>query len=82
MTNRSELVALFERKATEVAEREIKCIDESTVISALGIDSLGMLELVGTMEKELGIQISDDELVGLNTVRDLVELIEERRAAA
>ncbi|MBI2896753.1 MAG: acyl carrier protein [Deltaproteobacteria bacterium] len=81
MKNRSELIALFERKATEVAEREIKGVDESTVMSALGIDSLGMLELVGTMEKELGIHIPDDQLVGLTTIKDLIELIEERAAA-
>ena len=80
--SRTELIALFERTATEIAERDIKGIEESTVISALGIDSLGMLELVGEMEKKLGIHLPDDQLVGLTTIRDLLDLVEKRSAAA
>jgi acyl carrier protein len=80
--NRTELIALFEKTATEIAERDIKGIEEGTVISALGIDSLGMLELVGEMEKKLNIHLPDDQLVGLTTIRDLLDLVEKRTAAS
>jgi len=79
---RKELIVLFEQTATEIAERDIKGIEENTVISALGIDSLGMLELVGEMEKKLGIHLPDDQLVGLTTIRDLLDLVEKRTAAS
>jgi len=76
---RSELIGLFERTATEIAERDIKGLSELTEISTLGIDSLGILELVGEMEKQLGVQLPDDQLVGLTTIRDLIDLVEKRR---
>ncbi len=82
MMDRQKLIALFEATATEIAEREIKGVDESTIISSLGIDSLGMLELVGEMEKKLGIHLPDDRLVALTTIRDLLDLVEQRTAAA
>lgn len=80
--DRQELISLFENTATEIAERDIKGVQESTVISALGIDSLGMLELVGEMEKKLGIHLPDDQLVGLTTISDLLDLVEKRTAAS
>jgi acyl carrier protein len=76
---RAELIGLFEKTATEIAEREIKGLTELTTISSLGIDSLGILELVGEMEKQLGVQLPDDQLVGLTTLRDLIDLVEKRR---
>ena len=47
-------------------------------IADLGIDSLAMLELVGTMERQLRIRVPDEQLVGLQTVRQLLELVERR----
>ena len=46
-TNRTELLTLFHKMATEIAEKEFPPFTEQTVISDLGIDSLAMLELVG-----------------------------------
>ncbi|MCA9601005.1 MAG: acyl carrier protein [Polyangiales bacterium] len=78
--DREKLIALFRTKATEIAEKDFSHLNESSVISDLGIDSLGMLELVGEMERELSVQIPDDELVGIQTVKQLVDLIEKRAA--
>jgi acyl carrier protein len=79
---RAQLIALFEKTATDVAEREIAGIDESTVISALGIDSLGMLDLVGQLESQLGVHVADEQLVGLMTIGDLLDLIETKKENA
>jgi acyl carrier protein len=79
---RTELIGLFEKTATEIAERKITGVVETTEISSLGIDSLGILELVGEMEKQLGIQLPDDQLVGLTTIRDLLDLVEKRQVVA
>ena len=79
---RTELIGLFEKTATEIAERDIKGLSELTEISTLGIDSLGILELVGEMEKQLGIQLPDDQLVGLTKIGDLLDLVEKRRQLA
>ena len=53
-------------------------MQEENSIADLGIDSLAMLELVGTMERELRIRVPDEQLVGLETVRQLLELVERR----
>jgi acyl carrier protein len=79
---RTELIGLFEKTATEIAERDIKGLSELTEISSLGIDSLGILELVGEMEKQLSIQLPDDQLVGLTKIGDLLDLVEKRRKLA
>ena len=78
---RSELLQLFKTTATEIAEKEFPNIQEGTVISELGIDSLGMLEIVGAMERQLKIQIPDESLAGIQTVKDLIELVEKRQSA-
>ena len=79
--SRLELLQMFQKTATEIAEKEFPNISETTVISELGIDSLGMLEIVGAMERQLKIQIPDESLAGIQTVKDLLELVEKRGAS-
>jgi acyl carrier protein len=79
--SRTELLELFQVTATEIVEKEFKNIQETTVISELGIDSLGMLEIVGAMERQLKIQIPDEMLAGIQTVKDLVDAVEKRQAS-
>ena len=78
--SRAELLELFGKTATEIVEKEFKTITETTVISELGIDSLGMLEIVGSMERQLKIQIPDESLAGIQTVKDLLNVVEKRQA--
>lgn len=82
MSSREELVARFHQIAKDVTEREIPLMSENTVISDLGIDSLAMLEIVGEMERAFKIRIPDDQLVGISTVAQLVELVHKRLPAA
>jgi acyl carrier protein len=75
---RGELLALFRATATEVVEKDFSHVQESTVISELAIDSLGMLEIIGSLERTLRVQIPDEALAGLNTVGDLLGVVEKR----
>jgi acyl carrier protein len=79
--SRTDLLDMFEKTATEIVEKEFKNISETTVISELGIDSLGMLEIVGSMERQLKIQIPDESLAGIQTVKDLLNVVEKRQTA-
>jgi len=74
-SGRAELLGIFQKTASEIVEREFKDISEKTAISELGIDSLGMLEIVGSMERELKIQLPDEALAGIQTVEDLINLV-------
>jgi acyl carrier protein len=80
MKSREELLAMFRRLATEVVEKDFGHVAEGTIISELGIDSLGMLEIIGSMERELKIQIPDEALSGITTVKDLLEVVAKRAA--
>lgn len=78
--DRPSLLALFQKMASEVAEKDLSGLEESSIIADIGVDSLAMLEIVGEMERELGVQIPDDELVGIETVHQLLNLVEKRVA--
>ncbi len=78
---RTELLQVFQRTATEVAEKEFPHVAETTSISELGIDSLGMLEIIGSLERELKIHIPDEALAGILTVKDLLNAVESRQSA-
>ncbi len=75
---RTELLKIFRQMASDVAEKDFSHVKEDNNLAELGIDSLGMLELVGEMERELDVRIPDEQLVGLQTVAQLIELVERR----
>ena len=77
--SRSELLNAFRETATEVAERDFRNVLESSKIAELGIDSLGMLEIIGSLERSLRIQIPDESLAGVVTVEDLLNAVESRK---
>jgi acyl carrier protein len=77
---REALLAMFRETATEVVERDFHHVIESMRIDELVIDSLGMLEIIGSLERQLRIQVPDDSLAGLQTIRDLLDVVEKRLA--
>lgn len=79
---RAELIDMFKVMATEVAERDFDDLSEDSVIADMGVDSLQMLEVVGQMEQKLSIQIPDDQLVGIETVAQLLDVLERRIQAS
>ncbi|MGE0792293.1 MAG: acyl carrier protein [Sandaracinaceae bacterium] len=78
---RAELFEMFQRMATEIAEKDFSGVTEDSNIQELGLDSLSTLELVGAMERELNVQIPDEQLVGIQTVSQLLALVEQRMDA-
>jgi acyl carrier protein len=75
---RDQMLTMFRTTATEVVEKNFHHVEESTVISELAIDSLGMLEIIGSLERQLRIQIPDESLTGLRTLSDLLDVVEKR----
>jgi acyl carrier protein len=76
--NRAELLSIFQKAATEIVEKDFPSLSEGTKLSELGIDSLGMLEIIGSLERQLVIQIPDEALTGLQTLKDLLDAVEKR----
>jgi acyl carrier protein len=80
--SRIELLDVFRTTATEVAEKDFQNIGEASTIAELGIDSLGMLEIIGSLERELRIHIPDESLAGIVTVKDLLNAVESRQSVS
>jgi acyl carrier protein len=76
--SRESLLAMFRDTATEVVEKDFQHVAESMSISELAIDSLGILEIIGSLERRLRIQIPDESLSNVQTVRDLLDEVERR----
>ncbi len=53
-------------------------ITEQTTIEDLGADSLDLVEAVMNIEEEFGINIDDDEIEGLKTVKDFLDYISQK----
>ncbi len=80
--DRSNLLEVFRRTAAEVVEREFPDLGEATPITDLGIDSLGMLEIIGSLERELKIHLPDESLSGITTIKSLLDVVEQRQQSA
>jgi acyl carrier protein len=73
--SRAEIIAAIQQYAHEIAEREYPPFAEEQVIAELGMDSLSTLEMVGMIERELGIVLPTDELHEIRTVGALTDLV-------
>ena len=58
-----------------------KITPEARFVEDLEMDSLDMVEMVIGVEKELGVQIDNDEAKDLKTVGDLVAYLEKKQNA-
>ena len=61
-----------------VKNKSIKVEGSSQLRGELGLDSMDTIELVFQLEENFNIQISDDDLMGLKTVDDVVQYVEKR----
>lgn len=62
--------ALISKKAKGNIEKETKFKD-------MGLDSLDLMDMVVTLEEKHGFSLSDDQLLSIKTVNDLICILEE-----
>ncbi len=66
---------IFENIKKIIKERFGKNIEMNTVLNETGIDSLTLLDLVVDAEKEYDVKITDEELIEMKTIEDIVNSI-------
>jgi len=69
------------RNLMKTSSRERKDWDnlpESTLISALGFDSLSILDLVYDLQQTFHLEFEAEELLGIKTVADLIDWLAAR----
>ncbi len=54
---------------------------EANLLDDLGADSLDVVELVMALEEEFGIEVPDDDVENMRTIRHIVQYIEARAEA-
>lgn len=54
---------------------------EARLVDDLGMDSLDAVELAIAIERQFKVEISDDQVVKLRTVADIVTLVRQLQAA-
>jgi acyl carrier protein len=78
-----DILNMFTNIAREVEKgKTLPAITRESKISALGIDSVSMMEIIGVMEDELDVSIPDEKLSRLQTVGDIEKVIREQRGNA
>jgi acyl carrier protein len=60
---------------------DVMQITEDTQIDHIGFDSLSILDFMYDVESRFEIRLEASELIGMQFVRDLVDLVESRVAA-
>lgn len=64
----------------EAANVDRNKIEESSSLKDdLGIDSLDAVEIVLEIETRFDIKVSDEEIAKLNTVKDIIDLVESKK---
>ncbi|MBF6175019.1 acyl carrier protein [Nocardia blacklockiae] len=56
-------------------------IKTHSALTALGVDSLGLLAIADLVKKNYGIELDDERIAGVRTFRDFTELLESKLAA-
>lgn len=82
--NKDQITGLIEEAIAEVAPGKVDRskhpeLPMNIAISELGIDSVASMEMVGVIEDKLGKQYPDEELDAVNTLGDLVTMIERHQ---
>lgn len=57
---------------------DISKLKEDDSLTSLGLDSLDLVELMLSIEDQLGVEFTSDEIAELSTLKDVVKLIEKK----
>ncbi len=57
---------------------DVSNLKEEDSLQSLGLDSLDLVEVMLAIEDKLSIEFTSDEIAQLNTLKDVVKLIERK----
>jgi acyl carrier protein len=70
-----QIIEMFKEAVFEVSNTKLEDVTTKTVISALNIDSVGTMEVIGILERRLEVRFPDEDLATLKSVGDLTALV-------
>jgi acyl carrier protein len=77
------MVMTLEEKVIDIIVEQLgvsreQCVLEASFIDDLGADSLDIVELIMEMEENFGIQIADEELEQIRTIKDVIDFLRSK----
>lgn len=76
----TDLLAVFAAAANEVSQAgDIAPPEADTLLADLGFDSVQLLELVCCLEERLDVRVPSTALTGVNSVGDVLEVLQATR---
>jgi acyl carrier protein len=72
MTLEEKVIKLVMEQLDVTAEQ---CLLEASFIDDLGADSLDIVELLMEMEEVFGVEIADEELEKIRTIKDVIDFL-------
>lgn len=71
----------IKEQVTEIISKKcnVQNINENDELTALGLDSLDLVESLLEIEDKLGIQFESNEMMELKTVKQVLDLIEKKK---
>jgi len=74
---------LLEEKVIKLVMEQLdvtkeECVLEASFIDDLGADSLDLVELIMEMEEAFGVEIADEELEKIRTIKDVIEFLTKK----
>ena len=83
MTSQSEILEKITKVMVESFDLDPADLQPSAhLFEELGLDSIDAIDLVVGLEEATGLEVSQDELVKIRIVQDIVELVAEKLAKA
>jgi acyl carrier protein len=55
-----------------------ECVLDASFIDDLGADSLDLVELIMEMEEVFGVEISDEELEHIRSIKDVIDFLKKK----
>ncbi len=65
--------AIQELVGRQLGQRGVKADDQ--LAADLGVESIDILNIVGALEEKYGVSLKDEEIAGLQSVRDIHTLL-------
>ncbi len=75
MTLEEKVIAIIMEQLDVTRE---ECVPEASFIDDLGADSLDLVELIMEMEETFSIQITDNELQQIRTIKDVLDYLKNK----
>ena len=64
--------------AEKLKMKEEQISKDSHLVDDIGVDSVDFWEIIAKVEQEFEIDVADDEVKGVNTVQDIVDVLKDK----